>query len=114
MRFDNYQAMNALDASTNETSGPIEAAFMLYASAQAITTSTAVGVLKFQASNDNSSPMNGDRVSHWSDISQSVAISGAGTYLIPKFDSCYQYLRLVYTSTSGAGAITVNAKLTGF
>lgn len=109
-----YTAFSAADASKDETGSAIDASHILAISAQAVTTGTSTGTLKFQASND--APGVSGNPTNWTDIaSQSVSIAGAGTYLIPKFDVSYQWLRVVFTHTNAAaGSITVNLKSIGF
>lgn len=78
----------------------------------AATGAGAAGTLKIQASNDH--PVAANTVpTNWSDITgASVSVSGAGAYLIPKTDLCYEYIRLVYTN-SGTGTISVVFKALG-
>ena len=64
--------------------------------------------MKLQASNDEQPDLRnaGWVPTNWSDISgATVAISGAGAFLIPKTDLCYQWVRVVYTN-SGTGTQT--------
>lgn len=97
-------------ASINSTAIP--AMNLLSCSAQLIGTGSAAGTMKLQASNDN--PLSGGNVpTNWNDIpSATVSVSGAGSYLIPKTDICYEYVRVVYTN-SGTGTIAVNFKSIG-
>jgi hypothetical protein len=55
-----------------------------------------------QCSNDNPNVLGlSPSATNWSDIpNATISVAGAGTYLIPKFDICYDFLRLVYTSTA--------------
>jgi hypothetical protein len=112
MKWLRYTSLNAADASMNQSGSAIDATLMVYASAQAIISGTAAGTLKLQGSNDapagpqyltTSAPI------HWSDLA-SVSISGAGVYLIPKTDICYEWVRVIYVSASGTGTITANVK----
>ena len=84
---------------------------LLYMSAQITATGAAAGTLKMQASNDdfpNSTPP-----VNWSDVAGvSVVVSGAGAFLIPKTDICYQWIRFVYTNT-GTGTISLVLKAQG-
>lgn len=114
MKPDVVLALVNADASiASSTSNPIPAANILYVSAQVVATGAPVGVLKFQASNDLSSPL-GVAPTNWTDIaSQTVSVGAAGTFLIPTFNACYQYLRVVYTKTSGTGSISCNVKTIG-
>lgn len=105
-------AINLGDASlASLTSGPIDASLLAMASAHVVATGSPVGTVKFQGSNELGG-VSGPTT--WTDINQSVNVPSSGSFYISKFDSCYQWLRLVYTKTSGTGAITVNFKGIGF
>jgi len=78
----------------------------------------AAGTLKMQASNDlgssNGSFTNQFVPTVWVDIAGAAATSAAGaSIIIPKFDICYQYIRLVWTKTGGAGTYTVKLNMLG-
>jgi len=89
------------------TTSAIPALNLFSASIQIAATGSAAGTLKLQASNDDTSPSN------WSDVpSAFVGVTGAGAYLIPKTDLCYQFVRLVYANT-GTGTISVTFKALG-
>lgn len=99
-------------ATVNGTAIPAQD--LLYVSAQAVSTGGAAGTLKFQASNDNPVSGSGQVPTNWSDIaSASVAVSGAGSFLIPSLSLCYQWIRVVYTNT-GTGTIACMVKIIGF
>jgi hypothetical protein len=88
---------------------------MFYASAQIVCTGAAAGTLVIQASNDDltTTPASNQLPVNWSNIpSATVTVTGAGVYLIPKFDLCYQYIRASYTNT-GSGTISVVIKTLG-
>lgn len=109
MRFVNDQVLNAADASTNQTSSQVDTSYIVCSSVHAVVTGTAVGTLKLQCSNDPNPPSN------WSDVpSASVSITGAGAFLIPKQDVSYQWVRVVFTNSSGTGTITARLKSIGF
>lgn len=94
------------------TTAAIPALNLFYCSAQASASSGGAGTLKIQASNDEIQGIN-TVPTNWSDIpSATIAVSGAGAFLIPKIDLCYQWVRLVYTNT-GAGTISVVFKAIG-
>jgi hypothetical protein len=101
-----------LQTAATITSAAIPALNLFYCSAQIAATGSAAGTLQLQASNDDlkgyvTSPVN------WSNVpSASVAVSGAGAYLIPQTNLCYQWVRLVYTNT-GTGTISVVFKALG-
>lgn len=88
---------------------------------QAEWTGTPTGAFKLQASCD--SPPNGsqvsnggpDTVTNWTDIANSsYSISGsAGNYMWNFTGSFYNYVRLVYTNTSGSGSLKANLCLKG-
>lgn len=97
------------------TSGPaIPSQFMFALSAQAVVTGTGVGTLNIQASNDNPSTLQRDasgnyQVINWTNISAAtVAITGAGSFLIPKLETAYAFTRVQYVFTSGSIALNVN------
>lgn len=94
------------------TTAAIPALNLFYCSAQIAATGSAAGTMKLQASNDD--PTQGNVTpTNWSDISgATVSVSGAGAFLIPKTDLCYQYIRIVYTN-SGTGTISIVFKALG-
>lgn len=86
---------------------------------QLVFTGSPVGTLRIQGSCDAGTPDGGlspqaSGVSNWSDITPSdVAITTAGSALINVQNSGYNWVRLVYVSTSGIGSLTsarVNVK----
>lgn len=111
MRYYNDPIMSATVAASGTTNGTaLVVQLARFVSAQAVVTSTANGTLKIQVSNDDGvSPTN------WSDLTgATVSIAGAGSYLIPAQNMSYQWLRVVYTASSGSGTIVVNAHMVGF
>ena len=101
-----------VQAAASVTTAAIAALNLFYISAQIATTGAAAGTLKLQASNDEPTASNAVPT-NWSDIpSATVTVSGAGAFLIPKTDLCYQWVRLVYTN-SGTGTISVVIKALG-
>lgn len=111
MRQENIEIIPS-QAAGNITGSPIMAVNLLYVSAQVVTVGAgAAGTLKLQASNDD--PMNATTPVNWNDVTgASVATSGAGAFLIPKTDLCYQYIRFVYTNT-GTGTLSARCKALG-
>ncbi len=99
-------------AAATVNSQAIPALNLLYCSAQINATGAAAGTLKFQASNDE--PVGYlAQPTHWSDIpGATVAVSASGSFLIPKIELSYQFIRLVYTNT-GTGTISVVFKAIG-
>lgn len=109
MRQDNINIIPAQAAATI-TSSAIPALNLFQCSVQFNATGSAAGTGKLQASNDV--PADGVPT-HWVDIaSATVSISGAGSYLIPKTDISYQWVRVVYTN-SGTGTIGARFKALG-
>lgn len=108
MRQANIQSLfTAEDTTANGTK--IDASQLFAISVQAVSTGTSTGTVKMQMSNDM--PLNGDMTpftpTHWSDIaSQTTSLTVAGSYLISKFDLCYQWVRPVFTFT-GNGTQTI-------
>lgn len=94
------------------TTAALPALNLFYCSAQITVTGAGAGTLKFQASNDHPVAANGVPV-NWSDIpSATIAVAGAGSYLIPKTELCYEWVRLVYTNT-GTGTMSIIFKALG-
>ena len=100
-------------AAATVTSAAIPALNLFACSVQIATTgSGAAGTLVLQASNDDSNASN-FVPTNWAAVpTASVSVSGAGSFLIPKLDVCYQWLRVVYTNT-GSGTIQVVFKALG-
>jgi hypothetical protein len=112
MRSVTETSLNAIDASVGAESDAIDASFLVAGSVQIISTGSPSGDVKVQASNDL---VTGSQVpTNWTDITGlSVTLSGAGTDLIPKFDICYQSIRIVATA-GGTGTVTAKFKGVGF
>lgn len=90
---------------------PIKGTNLLSASAMIVSGSGAAGTLKFQCSNDD--PTGGVAPANWKDIpSQTVAVTAAGIFLIPKFDTCYEWIKAIYIS-SGTGIVACRVKTLG-
>lgn len=95
--------------SADVTSSALDTSSMVSVSVQAAVTGTCAGTIKMQASNDAASPVN------WSDIANAtVSVSNTGVYFIPKQDISYQYIRIVYTRTSGSGTLVARVKTVGY
>lgn len=93
------------------TSAPVNSVNLFACSAQITATGSAGGTLKLQASNDNFAT--GAAPTNFTDISgATVTVTGAGAFLIPKLDICYQWIQVVYTNT-GTGTISVVVKALG-
>lgn len=117
MRPANPLALVLADATVaSVTSVPIDTTSWVACSCVGVAVgATITGALKFQVSNDPpiSNPL---AIVNWVDCTQTVSITGAGSFLIPKFDVSYNWMRIVYTkSTSVAGAkISAYIKSIGF
>lgn len=110
-------AISAADASVDQVSAAIPAQFIVAISVHNTSTGLSTGTIKVQASNDAPGPVdtNGKAApASWVDIaSQTVAITAASQTLIPKFDTAYTWLRIVYTHNNGSAG-TITAKVAGF
>lgn len=103
---------NAGNVAGNLTGNTIWAGQLFAVSAQSSVTGTVAGTMKFQFSNDVVAP--GVAPTNWSDIpNATVAISNTALYAIAKTDLCYNYIRLVYVSTSGSGTMTASINAQG-
>ena len=109
MRNLSQTVISAANAAVTETSAAISCAQIYAVSVQASFTNTPSGTLTIQASNDlgNATPSN------WSTIATATVSSGALT-LIQNTTICYQWIRVNWVNTSGAGTITVNINSQGF
>lgn len=116
MRPTNTTNMAGLNASTDQTGSVINSAQTIAVSVQALVTGTSTGTLNLQVSNDLAPAVDSYGVPtpiHWTSIAN-VSISGAGVYLIPFTNCCYNYIRTQFTHSNGAsGTITVNVNETG-
>lgn len=113
MRYITSLALDGQNAASSNTSQVYDASQLLQASAHIICSATATGVVKFQASNDYGNNMSGAVPTNWVDIpSITQTLSGGTAYLIPKFDLCYQWIRIAYTA-GGTGTVTVKMKAHG-
>lgn len=107
--------------SSSVNSDPIDCSNIFSISAQAVSTGSPTVVVKLQASNDPPASLpldaNGKPIpQNWTDISgASVSVGAAGTFLIPKLDICYQYIRVVSTTGSAdTGNTAVDIKVLGY
>lgn len=103
MRQENINNIPSQSPTININGAAISSLQLVSCSAQISATGTAAGTFKLQASDDQ--VFLPTLPSHWNDITgATVSVSGANSYLIPKIDLCYEYIRAVYIST----AIVVN------
>jgi hypothetical protein len=118
MRYVNDEIISGEDVAENQESIAIDASYLFQVSVQAnISGTTPAGTLKIQCSNDkivasnlaaNTVPVN------WSDIPDAdVAVTDEGSFVIPRTELSYQWIRLVWTASSGTGAITANIMAVG-
>lgn len=113
MKFYNESIIRAANAASNQNSIAVDSKLCRFASLHVTTTGTAAGAIKLQVSNDEVEP--GVSPTNWSDLSgATVSISGANTYLIPAQNMSYQFVRAVYTVSSGTGTITANMHMIGY
>ncbi len=90
-------------ATTSCTSGAESIAQWRQASVQAVFTGAPVGTLKLQVSNNGVT---------WTDLTgSSTAISAAGNLVYDLWAPSYPMIRLVYTKTSGTGALNATVSL---
>jgi hypothetical protein len=110
MRNTNVAALSAANVNADHNSSAIDASQLVNASVQVLMTgSSPTGTVKVQASNDLPFAVT------WTDITSiSVAVSAATSYLIPKFDVSYQWIRVVYAHTSGTGTVSAVLSAKGF
>ncbi len=81
---------------------------------QLVATGSPVGTFKLQASSDQGGPTNSqnsivfsDQVVNWTDIADSSqAIAAAGNLMWTVQNPGYQWVKVVYTRTSGTGSLT--------
>jgi hypothetical protein len=93
-----------LRTAASVTTAAIPSLNLFCCSVQISATGSAGGTLVLQASNDDSEAA-GFVPTNWSNIpGATIAVTGAGAFLIPKTDLCYQWVRLIYTNT-GTGTI---------
>lgn len=117
MKNVNAIALSAADTAS-QTGDPIQADQLVSASFQAVFGDvTAAGTIKVQASNDPSTARynsNNFQPTNWSDIPSATATVTAGVapiIIIPNV--VHEWLRVVYTRTSG-GSTTVVVRMSAF
>jgi hypothetical protein len=107
MRQLNEKALNQV---TDTSESIIKTDFHMACSIQVVSTGL-TGAVKLMFSNDEqaSTPTN------FSDISGATAsVSGAGVFSIPKTEICYNFIKVVFTKSGGAGSVTANYHSYGF
>lgn len=113
MRQANYQILNAVANSGTPASAAIQAEYLVGATCQAtFTDNTAAGTLKLQGSND---PSNGTPT-NWSDVpNSSISVASGATSCTPPLAAplCYNWIRVVFARSAGAGTISANMQTFG-
>ncbi len=106
MNIVNNVAINGVTQTGTVVSSAILSQFFTSMTVQAkFSDAAAAGSLKIQASNDASSPTN------WNDITSSItAVASGALTMIPPVAMCYQYVRIAFVSSGGAGTITARFK----
>lgn len=118
MRYLNDKMFDAA-ANASANSSPIDASAMVGFSVQAsFTDAAAAGTLKVQFSNDHYGSGNlpfDFTPTNWSDITGASVVVAAGAVSAILFTNVsYQWLRLVWTRTAGAGTFTATLKSIGY
>lgn len=109
----NEVLLNAGDASGSLNSGVLNMQFLYGVAIQAVFTGSPVGTIKLQGSCDPGTlniQIAPTSVINWNDISDSSqAVSGSGIVDWNYNGAFFKWLRVVYTSTSGTGTLTITA-----
>ncbi len=102
----NYSAITAQTNTGTVDSAAIHAKFITSLSAQGVfTDNSAAGTLKLQWSNDVVAP------THWTDIaSSSISVTAGGTVGTIVLPCCFEWIRVTYTRSGGAGTFSVRVK----
>lgn len=117
MRILREVLLTAGDASGNLNSAPLLLAHAVGYAIQFEITGAPVGTVKLQGSNDPipdaqfipAAPVN------WTDISgATAAVSAAGSGMFNASGVYYNWVRAVYTFTSGTGALSIQGNAKGF
>lgn len=102
-------------AAASFNSVAVDSSYLVASSLQAVVTGTSTGTLTYQVSNDSpdmcTTSSTGALVpTNWTPLtSQTVSVTGAGNFLIPKFDTSYRWMRIAYVATNAAaGTIRAN------
>lgn len=115
MRPSNPTIINALAATSSQTSTLIDASFIISASFQVISSSGSnSGSLQVQYSDDPISVvnLNGGAPVNWKNLGTAATVTSGGIADVQLPQSTYagyRWLQAVWTPSSGAGTITVNA-----
>lgn len=116
MRYSNSVLLNNVLMNANIQSPKIDMNQIYKISIQAVVgTGTATGDLQIQVSNDicpNGLAPDNFTPTNWSDLHSAAAIVGSGNVLFSQQDTCFRWLRLVYTDgSSGAATAHLSASV---
>lgn len=119
MRLSNELLLDSGDASGDLTSTQGLVAHVFGYSIQMVITGNIEGTVKLQGSSDPVPDANFKvatfPVANWTDIDcSSKLITGAGTLVYDVADVFYNWVRVVYTATSGTGTLTIRLNTKGF
>lgn len=114
MRINNENLLDdsgPLDLSIAQNLPAVWLGHIMHYSIQLVSTSTAAGTFKLQGSNDPgrinaAEDANQSVITNWTDLGISVTISGAGAVLLKDSNCGYNWVRVVWTPSSGAGSLT--------
>jgi len=118
MQVYNNSIVSAQVMDTNITSSPYNVQQIYGVAIQAVWTGTPTGTFKLQASSDPATAFTGSQgaPTNWTDVANSsYAVSAAGSYMWNVFDIMYNWIRVVYTDSSGGTStavlnVRINAK----
>lgn len=115
MRVNNYQFLPAHSGASSFNSNAYSLNQVYGFSIQALITGTLVGSAKLQVSCDpNTQSDPSYQPTNWTDYFASpMAVNAAGTLTWNVSYSWYNWVRLVYTATSGTGNISANINTKG-
>jgi hypothetical protein len=104
----------SMDLAASITSNPISVEHIVNYAIQLVFTGSPVGTFKLQASLDEGRPSSSSessrsfKITNWTDIANSSqAISAAGDIMYNVENAGYNWVRVVYTRSSGTGTLTV-------
>lgn len=114
MRVYNKQIVTNAVMNTTINSAPYNIQQLYGYAIQAEFTGTPTGTFKLQASNDPATSYNpgngqgGNPVINWTDVqNSSYGVTASGNYMWNVFEVMYNWVRLVYTDTSGGTSTAV-------
>lgn len=117
MRILNETLSTAADASVTVTTAPLLLAYAFGYAIQASFTGSPVGTLVLQGSNDAvpNAQFTASPPTNWTAITgSSTSVSSSGLFLFNAGDVYYNWIRAVYTPSSGTGTLTVVGNAKGF